>query len=123
MITLATLPTATAQQVFDQGARHLLTQMAKSATDNICLYRTKSLSLSCAAGCFIADEEYKSEMENETWGLLLTKGFVPSGHQYLIRSLQTIHDCYPVSEWRLNLKVVADSYDLDDSVLYSKEVL
>jgi len=48
MITLKTLPQATAQEVFDQVARHLLTQGKKSISENnqYCMYRF--LKCSCS---------------------------------------------------------------------------
>lgn len=58
-ITLSNLHEATAQQVFDQAALHLLTQNRKSKEDTKCAYRTKE-GLRCAAGCFISEEEYEN---------------------------------------------------------------
>ena len=60
MITLKTLPQATAQEVFDQITQHLLQQgkAAKSVT-GACRYRIETAEgiLKCAAGCLIADDE------------------------------------------------------------------
>ena len=74
MITLKTLPQATAQEVFDQVAKHLLTQMkksvakraAESASDSkdYCMYRGFD-GTKCAAGCLISDDEYKPEFEQK----------------------------------------------------------
>lgn len=65
MITLKTLPQASEQEVLDQIAVHLLTQKqkcnnGKDQTDPNyqCLYRNEE-GLKCAAGCLIADDEYK----------------------------------------------------------------
>lgn len=69
-ITLATLADATAQEVFDHVANHLLTQNEVSGGENYgdfmqsCLYRgtpkegSKNEKLCCAAGSLISDEEY-----------------------------------------------------------------
>ena len=64
MITLKTLPQATAQEVFDQVTQHLLKQgkAARSGT-GACRYRveTRGEILKCAAGCLIADDEYAED--------------------------------------------------------------
>lgn len=102
MITLATLPQATAQEVFDQCATHLLTQNRKSYKryEDTCAYRGAN-GLVCAAGCFIADDEYDSEdFESRGWGRLVSEGIVPAEHQHLIGRLQRIHDIADVDQWR-----------------------
>lgn len=119
-ITLANLHLATAQEVFDQVKNHLVTQNAKSdciRTDGmkVCVYRTTN-GLCCAAGCLIAEEEYKVSMdcnENTTWhGLVLAKIIPTKKHAYLISLLQTVHDQYPASEWPTRLHQVASQENL-----------
>ena len=112
MITLATLPQATAQQVYDQVKAHLLTQMKKSTTTKgLCQYRSKK-DRRCAAGCLISDKEYDVRMENTTWDILVNRKQVPSVHNRLIRHLQLVHDRWPVSAWRAQLERVALKYNL-----------
>ncbi len=54
-ITLATLPEATAQEVYSQVRKHLLTQKMKSIEEGKgCVYRGPD-GLMCAAGCLISD--------------------------------------------------------------------
>ena len=66
-ITLKTLEQATAQEVFDQVAEHMLTQYELSMLNDTCVYRGYS-GLKCAAGCLIGDDEYNNElMEGFTW--------------------------------------------------------
>lgn len=114
-ITLKTLPLATAQEVFDQVAQHLLTQNRKSLKqDNAtvtakCSYRGDG-GLKCAAGCLIADDEYKEEMDERggmTWGVMCEVNIAPSDHKSLIGDLQTAHDSFPVAEWPGRLKQIA----------------
>lgn len=118
MITLKTLPQATAQEVFDQVAKHLLTQMkksvakraAESASDskNYCMYRGFD-GTKCAAGCLIADDEYKPEFENHSWlDLSGIKYLVPEEHCHLIKQLQDIHDCHEPEDWRVKLNNLAE---------------
>ena len=87
MITLKTLPQATAQEVFDQITQHLLKQgkAARSAT-GACRYRTETAEgvLKCAAGCLIADDEYSEKWENTDWPSLVADKFVPDSHERLI---------------------------------------
>lgn len=115
MITLKTLPQATAQEVFDQVTRHLLTQLesAKSTTWS-CKYRLEQSGhvLRCAAGCLIADDEYSEKFEGESWEFLTGHELVPSAHRDLIMSLQKVHDSYLVSEWPEQLRQLAEDYGL-----------
>jgi hypothetical protein len=112
MITLKTLPQATAQQVFDQVVNHLLTQNARSTSEKFCLYRDKIHSLKCAAGCLIGDDEYKEEFEGKTWMRLRKQGDVPSEHLALIIELQRIHDNSPPRTWADQLKNIGVKFNL-----------
>lgn len=125
MITLANLKDATAQQIFDQVATHLLTQnkqSMKSGDVNVCLYRNGE-GLKCAAGCLIGDDEYKPEMDSSGtigggtkvgsgWGRLVERGLVPSEHEELITSLQRVHDAYLPTHWGVQLANLANRFDL-----------
>jgi len=119
-ITLATLPQATAQQVFDQVSRHLLKQNMHSAgAVGTCQYRVECLNgpLLCAAGCLIAPEEYDGTFEGNNWLDLATAGHVPSEHSALIRRLQMVHDYYPPGCWALELWYAAGDLGLNPVVL------
>lgn len=118
MITLKNLPQATAQQVFDQVARHLLTQGRRSVTEvpalirfgssSVCAYRGDG-GLKCAAGCFIGDDEYMRDFEGKTWNKLVEYG-IPIMHNALIRQLQLIHDGVTPGLWKeklINLAMIA----------------
>lgn len=112
MITLKTLPTATAQEVFNQSAGHLLSQMKRSAEYGLgCRYRAGSLK--CAAGVFISDEEYTSEMEGALWGTLRFRGLVPEEHSSLILMLQAIHDSCSPNVWSQKLQELAQRENLE----------
>jgi hypothetical protein len=117
MITLKTLPNATAQEVFEQSAKHLLSQNAKSISidSKNCMY--KQGSLACAAGCFIADDEYSPAMEEMGWSYLALLGKVPSAHMDLIQDLQMVHDELDIAKWKQDLIHLAISYQLDHSFL------
>lgn len=125
MITLKTLPQATAQEVFDQVANHLLTQNthSKQVDGPMCLYRSKSekdgSTLKCAAGCLIADDEYLTIFEAVNWSDVVKDNpkIVPDTHSDLIRSLQIVHDSHVPSRWKNRLKLVADCYKLNTDVL------
>ncbi len=106
MITLTTLPQASAQEVFDQVAIHLLTQGEKSVNGESCFCRYKSdNNLKCAAGCLIADEEYVPKMDSGyNWHNLVAEELVPDNHCNLIRQLQIIHDQTNVEDWAKDLK-------------------
>jgi hypothetical protein len=104
MITLATLDKATAQEVLDQAVTHLLTQNAKSVVGGHCAYRGDN-RLKCAAGCFIADDEYEPEMERKSWYGMVTSGYVPTAaHKTLMQDLQCAHDNNPLKIGETPLK-------------------
>lgn len=100
MITLATLHTATREQVFQQGKEHLLKQGIKCAKSQgiSCSYRFENLS--CVGGCFISDEEYDPDFEGKLWPQLVDMDLVPtSRHLKLISDLQEIHDGNSPDKW------------------------
>lgn len=112
MITLKTLPQASAQEVYDQVRDHLLQQNAQSLRDpSHCAYRSPS-GQRCAAGCLIADGEYENRMEGFSWRDLWVRGLVPDVHRGLISELQRVHDCVPVTLWAGQLKVIAVRHGL-----------
>lgn len=122
-ITLATLAEATAQEVFDQVATHLLKQNEQSrSADDWCAYRGAN-GLMCAAGCLIADDEYKVAFDtggnapSKGWDSLIADGFVPRAHSELIQGLQHVHDCYPPDQWRSALARTASGFGLYATVL------
>ena len=121
MITLKNLGEATPIQVFNQAKEHLLKQMQKSLTEDgfTCMYRSFD-GLKCAAGCFIADDEYDEQMEDKSWGQVSNRfygKFVDIfSHENLISQLQLIHDRHPTEEWecelsKLEVDVLAGKYD------------
>lgn len=113
MITLATLPQATAQQVFDQVAEHLLKQKLISVDDQgICQYRGPA-GLKCAAGCLIGDDEYKEYFESFSWRELFNMGYVPENHLELIKELQRLHDGVSTNAWKDALKLTAENNKLE----------
>ena len=113
MITLKTLPQATAQEIFDQVAIHLLKQNQRSCReiDGVCVYRN-SYGLKCAAGCLIGDDEYTPAFEDNTWGGLEDMNLVPSNHNDLIVQLQRIHDNCDPRIWNVRLAELAFQYGL-----------
>ncbi len=125
MITLKTLPQATAQEVFDQVKTHLLTQMQKcNITSGVhvgCKYRLvkDEVKLACAAGCLISDEEYElirpDDQAISSWSGLNKEGLVPDAHFHLVHKLQYAHDQFEPAEWEEQLLNVAIVFDLEFS--------
>lgn len=127
MITIATLPNHTDQEVFDYIANHLLSQGEKCQdfdddTSPICVYRNSD-NQSCAAGCLFGPGEYKPSHEGNNWAGLRDKGIVPGFHCGLIAALQRIHDNRPAFEWYKELNQLAKDLDLNRTNLnqYAKE--
>jgi hypothetical protein len=113
MITLKTLPDATAQEVFDQVANHLLTQNKESIKDLQCQYHYNELK--CAAGCLIAEDEYdpKMDLRNHSWIGLINKFGITDKHHQLITRLQFIHDKYSPNNWKTELIELAEKKGLN----------
>jgi hypothetical protein len=117
MITLKTLHLATEQEVFDQVAVHLLTQNKRSSNGITCVYRTGN-GLKCAAGCLIADDEFKDEWETFTWTYLVKNGHITDRHHSLILNLQRIHDDAEEHMWQHYLLKLAEYNGLDPKVIH-----
>ena len=128
MITLATLPTATAQEVFDQVVNHLRQQGEKSIDKNgNCCYRHTDAGKTtrCAAGCLISDDEYdQGLMETLLWRPNSHKWvpeehahkWVPEEHAHIIRELQRIHDGCNVDDWEARLEQLAERHGLNYTI-------
>jgi hypothetical protein len=127
-ITIATLASHTAQQVFDQVARHLLTQKVRSKllvfndedeiVDERCVYRSPD-GLQCAAGCLIGDDEYHKSWDTgggSTWSVIARQMGVDA-HMSLIEELQNLHDTDDPDDWAAALGRLAQTLDLSDAVV------
>jgi hypothetical protein len=96
----------TKQRIFDKVATHLITQNMEAKDGVVCRYLAKNGN-KCAVGCLISKRYYKNEMEGRSiygWNkdeFKLPKYFAT--HYILLQHLQTIHDCYPVEEWKTAL--------------------
>lgn len=124
-ITMKNLHLATEQQVLGQVAKHLLTQNSQ-ATDNFgsCKYRLElndGTILKCAVGCFIADDEYSSEIEGSIYGSFSFNEFFgfkdEAPHLTLLRRLQNLHDKHPVDIWKEELEQIALDFNLNTNIL------
>lgn len=124
-ITLTTLPSKTAQEVFDYIVKHLRKQNKKAIGDEIssysCVYRKENPEtheiVTCAAGCLIAPEEYRKNFEGISWGALTQRNLVPNTYRNLIINLQNIHDCYEVKNWEEQFSLVATRFQLNFTLL------
>ena len=120
MITLATLPMATQQEVFDQVSSHLLAQgkrcvaVDQQALITDCRYHGPD-GLKCAAGCLIGEDEYDPTMERLGWGSLVKNNLVPAAHADTIILLQGIHDSRGPNEWVESLAKFARKHNLQFS--------
>ena len=112
MITLATLHQATAQQVFEHVARHLITQNKKSEDYETQTCKYRDCGQKCAAGCLMSDEEYSFWFEGREWEHLVAAGLVPDCHGELISRLQTVHDKSNPPQWRAKLQLLAKELSL-----------
>ena len=112
-ITLATLPQATAQEVYSQVRNHLLTQKIQSMVEfHGCQYHGPD-GLMCAAGCLVSDTEYLSEMEGKRWEYIVHQGMAPAVHQELISDLQHIHDMKDPADWEHCLDRLTFDFNLE----------
>ena len=117
------------QEVFDASVRHMLAQ-GRPAVDDVegCSYRTKGPGpvLKCAAGCLIADEDYRSDFEGKPVREIEDHPNLAWMRPYigLLTDLQCAHDCPDnVSDgtwdasFRDRLREIADGHGLSPAVL------
>ena len=103
-----------AQQVFDIGAGHLLTQNEKSQDeDGHCIYDGGDVC--CAAAPFLP--KYVRSYEGQSWEQLLRDGLVPFEHADLIEDLQDVHDSYEPGDWVERLWKLAAEKNLSAAVV------
>ncbi len=123
-------PMLSAQQIFNKVRDHLLAQnkqAARSDGSGCYLRSPDDPTLKCAVGCLINDEFFVPEAEGmfiqelchvsgENYKLqyagLMFSGVDPWKHGPLLRSLQTVHDGYPVAQWAEKLREMAIKYNL-----------
>lgn len=108
------------QEIFDIGARHLLTQRAHSFKNGYCAYRGDN-GLKCGAAPFIHsyDEKYERKtVKNleEIWKVFSDCGYSKDEIE-LIAGLQRVHDGYAPREWKTQLKQITELYNLSPKVL------
>lgn len=103
------LETMTAQEVFNVGCNHLLTQGKKSEDGESCMYNGDG-NLCCAAAPFIKD--YRHGMENHSWSQLCEMFDQPTNQRKIIQALQSIHDNHPVFDWPVRLSNLGHSCKL-----------
>lgn len=119
----------TKQEVFDKVSFHLLTQNAKSVArmeiwknldTTTCSYRGDGGRM-CAIGCLIPDEKYTNIIEGGSVESFRVKAIMYDiglcEHMEMLIALQYVHDGKKVSEWRSNLKQVAQQYSLNSDCL------
>lgn len=114
------LPKMTAQEVFEVGCDHLLTQNRKSDNPSgSCLYNGQG-DICCAAAPFI--NSYDESMEGQDWSILVENNEQPINHANLICELQRIHDCVYIEDWPRNLQRVASIFGLKRTKLLTERL-
>ena len=117
MITIENLEKYSRQEVFDFVVKHLLTQnKASNLYDENglllgCAYRGKD-GMKCAVGCLIPDHLYDENMESNDYETVMNKYGFSSAHHEILSKLQTIHDMSYEDEWKEDLEVMANEFDL-----------
>lgn len=105
-ITIHNIGKATAQEVFDFIANHLLKQNAQCRDDSSsCKYRVETGNrkkvLKCAAGCLIPRKDYDDVIEGKLWdGVFLHFKDISKVHSDLVSSFQHLHDHKKPDQWR-----------------------
>ena len=114
--------TMSVNKIFYKVQKHLLKQN-EQALDRVgsCQYRTNS-GLSCAVGCLIPDQMYRSHanIEGGVAGLPSDVLTPIIGVHYakarrkldLLGGLQHIHDAYPPSAWPEELAKIKHDFDI-----------
>jgi hypothetical protein len=68
--------------------------------------------MQCAAGCLMAEAEYKPTFEHRDWADLTGAGDVTGEHRGLINDLQEVHDHTDPEQWSTHLHKVAKNHNL-----------
>lgn len=110
MITLKTLSKASRQEIFDQVSDHLMRQGEKCFSGTKIVYHSGNLK--CALGCLISEEEFSEEWNVKPWVYLVDHGIAPPDHFDFLLGLQAIHDRSNPIAWKLELKEIAEAYNL-----------
>jgi hypothetical protein len=128
MITLATLPNASAQEVFDHIVNHLRIQKERCYDSNQdkCVYRLVTPNgdvLRCAAGSLMTAEEYRPEFDinpesggGTSWPSIVKNFKLSNIHLGLIFDLQRIHDLDDVENWEKRFDEVAQQQGVKYSI-------
>ncbi len=115
-ITFHNLAKASAQQVFDFVAAHMLKQNKQCKEGDRCRYRVETGKhkkvLKCAAGCLIPRKDYQKRMEGKGWDWVSVSLDLQNPHCNLIQSLQRIHDGNTPDTWKKKLENMARDRDL-----------
>jgi hypothetical protein len=119
----------TRQEIFDKVATHLLTQKQQSLGPDGCMYRGDN-GLKCAIGVLIPDDKYSPSFEGATCydeganGVLMARirqaaGIADEDGAFAFR-LQRIHDSTLTDNWFVQLRQLADQFELSAAVLYGE---
>ena len=111
------------QQIFDKVVLHLLTQNTQSVTrgGNGCRYRGVNGTM-CAVGCLIDDDEYDACMEQHSVQEEPLQDWIQQKYPNVdnitsfLYDLQQVHDLSRPGQWMVELKDVAEMYDLKTDV-------
>lgn len=116
MITLATLPEKTAQEVFTHIVTNLAAQKCQSTDyEGNCKYRGSS-GMKCAAGWCIGDDEYDLDLDkriDNSWTGIVDDGVAPENHKSLIQDCQDIHDNFHFGDWENEFTILANRLELE----------
>ena len=131
------------QAIFNKVCEHLITQNAKSVSKSFaknyndivpdtCNYRGENNTM-CAIGCLIKDEFYHKRLEGSTtFDEKIQNALARSGIHYkmsirsdnsseFLENIQSIHDFYPVNEWKEKLREFADTWELDQPAIIKED--
>lgn len=114
-------------QIFETVARHLFKQGHKAVERkggmSQCRYRAAGGRDKCAFGVLIPDEKYDPAMEGKPACEVINR-YLPEfkRQEYLINTLQMVHDCHPTKTFNRNklkdaLKDVAKRFRIPAKVL------
>lgn len=112
MISIRTLASHSAQEVFDHLAHHLMTMPQRCTQANGIVGALHFGDFRSPGGSLIIDADYLLSMEGLSWRSLAHKGLVPEAHRDLIDEIEYIHDSYGEGNWHNRLAEVAQRHGL-----------
>jgi hypothetical protein len=114
LITMATLESASLQEIYNQVSAHLLRQKTPASVRGVCVYKADD-GTKCAIGCLISDSEYSKNVEHKNIAALVYyfELYIDYKRLNFLKELQLVHDVIHPVLWEESLRKLAVTFGLN----------